>query len=914
MTHNKKIDKTYIINLKRCNLKRIHMENELNRLKKWNFDINPCFFEAIDGQCLNTLNYKFNIAAWHDLLTGKAMTKGEVGCALSHYTIWCNIIESVEKHEISSNSNFLILEDDVIFMKNFSENLTKCFKELNFYYDMLYLHRKPLDSQSELLISDNIIKPNKSYWACAYILTYNGAKKLIESNYINNIIPVDEFLPIMYGCQIMGFDKIYEKCKNISCFAVKPQLFDLIDDAFLYSETYHSGSYLSNNINSYYKNNFTIIYFGPTNGHSYERFLIYCELYRINVITIKTDKKKYFELAIEEINTWAKNKICKTLVLIIMFEQINTFCSFIPLASPEEIIDKFQTISQSMNNIIISTKTGSSNESSNKMLICAWANSLLDLWKSYCDVKLKLFPSLTEEEYLIRTTTILAMESLTKGNIMYDEYMDFFYCITNNTIFNNSFDHISMRFINPDTETIPCFVYSDENFLLGPIENYTGNGWKKNYGFIVMNNLSKEKIDLPSIYVTVRGDHNINFFEKINYPNKLLTINFVRTNDLVYSYDQNFYNNDIKNFLSTECQYYFYIDKDIIINNLNILIELLKCEKEVIAPMIICENNDAWSNFWGSINKNGYYKRSFDYLDIVKYNKKGCWNVPYITNIYLIKRNIIEKIPNLFIENNEMEIDLRMCYNFRKNDVFMYVTNMSQFGCFDFGPENKNNNEQNTESETSIFDLFKKRDKWEKKYLHAKYYENKNNLQSLSIDELCNDIYNFPLFSQAFCTEIIEHAKLYNVWSKGNNEHIDPRLGKEYYENFPTVDIQLFELGLEKHWKEIVFSYIAPIARFLYSNYKTKDINLAFIVKYSADNQASLSPHHDSSTYTVNISLNKGEGIDYDGGGCRFIRQNFILRNKEPGMCTMHPGKLTAYHEGLPVTFGVRYILVSFID
>ena len=87
---------------------------------------------------------------------------------------------------------------------------------------------------------------------------------------------------------------------------------------------------------------------------------------------------------------------------------------------------------------------------------------------------------------------------------------------------------------------------------------------------------------------------------------------------------------------------------------------------------------------------------------------------------------------------------------------------------------------------------------------------------------------------------------------------------------------------------------------------------MAFVVKYTPDNQAGLSPHHDSSTYTINIALN--DSSKYNGGGCRFIRQNFVLKNQLVGMCCMHPGRLTAYHEGLPVTSGIRYILVSFIN
>ena len=85
------------------------------------------------------------------------------------------------------------------------------------------------------------------------------------------------------------------------------------------------------------------------------------------------------------------------------------------------------------------------------------------------------------------------------------------------------------------------------------------------------------------------------------------------------------------------------------------------------------------------------------------------------------------------------------------------------------------------------------------------------------------------------------------------------------------------------------------------------------MVKYKWDEQSKLEPHHDSSSYTANIALNK-RGVDYEGGGYRFIRQNFNFYQENVGHCCIHPGKVTHYHEGLPTTKGVRYILVSFIE
>ena len=50
------------------------------------------------------------------------------------------------------------------------------------------------------------------------------------------------------------------------------------------------------------------------------------------------------------------------------------------------------------------------------------------------------------------------------------------------------------------------------------------------------------------------------------------------------------------------------------------------------------------------------------------------------------------------------------------------------------------------------------------------------------------------------------------------------------------------------------------------------------------------------------------------GGGCRFVRYNCSVTQTRLGWTFMHPGRLTHYHEGLTVTGGTRYIMVSFID
>ncbi|KAG8431599.1 hypothetical protein GDO86_018021 [Hymenochirus boettgeri] len=134
------------------------------------------------------------------------------------------------------------------------------------------------------------------------------------------------------------------------------------------------------------------------------------------------------------------------------------------------------------------------------------------------------------------------------------------------------------------------------------------------------------------------------------------------------------------------------------------------------------------------------------------------------------------------------------------------------------------------------------------------------------------------------------------------------------YENVPTVDIHMTQIGFQEEWLKFLQEYIAPVTEKLFPGYYTKaKALLNFIVRYRPDEQPSLRPHHDSSTFTINIALNR-KGIDYEGGGCRFLRYNCRVESPRKGWSFIHPGRLTHYHEGLPTTRGTRYIMVSFVD
>jgi len=211
---------------------------------------------------------------------------------------------------------------------------------------------------------------------------------------------------------------------------------------------------------------------------------------------------------------------------------------------------------------------------------------------------------------------------------------------------------------------------------------------------------------------------------------------------------------------------------------------------------------------------------------------------------------------------------------------------------------------------------------WEKVYISSDYQSYKNLSYTSFVEPQCWDIFQTPLVTEQFCTEFIANTENYGVWSGaeryGGQPRTDERLGKAYVEPVPTDDIQFNTAGFDFNdvWNNVLKTYVAPIANSIWVGYHMKvenPKNLNFVVKYSADGQPFLRKHHDSSTFSINLALNKA-GEDFEGGGTRFTRQDCTILNNTVGSILMHPGRLTHQHEGLHVTRGTRYIIVGFIE
>lgn len=334
----------------------------------------------------------------------------------------------------------------------------------------------------------------------------------------------------------------------------------------------------------------------------------------------------------------------------------------------------------------------------------------------------------------------------------------------------------------------------------------------------------------------------------------------------------------------------------------------------VIAPLLKPSGSSIDSNFWGELNHNSlFYKRSSDYLEIAEGRRTGLFNVPYAWNLLFVEKDLFTN-EILFTRDysSNRGVDMAWCKNvthFGGSFIKVLSPSFGSIGPY-YEPENINDLQNQVAPTVSpgivtLYD-FKEgsREKWIDAYINPDFMKT----QRLG-NELIPHVHLTAAFTKRFCDEMIAAALAHpDKWSdRGADKHFDERIGG--VEMHPTNDIHLKDFGLEEMWNYVTHEIVGQAVWNEY-RYSTKGINLAFVVRYKPNKQASLRPHHDSSTYTTNICLNS----DFEGGGCRFIRSGATVCLKTPGLMLLHPGKFTHMHEGLQVSGGERYILVTFIN
>jgi GR25 family glycosyltransferase involved in LPS biosynthesis len=907
--------KIYVINLKKDISQRQRIISMFQQLNITNYEI----FDAVNGNELK--HFEIN-KEWYDPWSHLHLTKGEVGCALSHYQLWQKIKKEKKMAMILEDDFIIDNEKQFVECANYEEEYTKkvCSK-----FEVLYLGRKKMSQDTEqnftilpsekskspllktILEQSQIVNAKFSYWCIGYILTPIGAHTLTTNyDFSKNIFPVDEYIPWMYGQNDLTyvFGSYCHTPQANKYLAIEPSIIKPKNNAFADSNTYFSTPV------PVYNTECDLITVATDENDCVKRYRKSCLKYGFDPVILGLDdawnggdmsagqgggqKVNFLKRYLQDIST---NK------LIIFTDSYDVICN----NHVQFILKKYKE--NFSGKIVFGAETS------------CWPDKNLAERYPIVDVKNKFLNSgnfmgwsddikkiiekpiqNSDDDQLYYTHRLFeSLNGTIDTKIVLDYNNELFFCLngeTNNYALEKNKSCLTVR------DKRPTFIHGNGppaiKRELNYIGNYTTEGYNSTYGYKV-NPLKNS----PKILIVYDELHNpseefVSGLINLDYSSELITLLYLfknKPNSKVYSkFNKNVIcvkkNNSLTEIMefvkSNDAEHVFYITSYATITNPKVLKCLLSEKKDIICPILV-KPNELYSNFWGDIGPTNFYKRSKNYIDIVNYKEKGCWNVSYVWYCCLIKRTLFNE--DNFLKNLEKGTgeDMAFCYNMRKQNKFMYVLNTEYFGYY------------SEESDITDLNSYKINEKaWEEKYIDSSFRDNMD-----VFEVVCPDVHKIKMFTPRFCEELIKAAEENDSWSKGGNKHYDKRLRNT--ENHPTQDVHLNQIGLEDMWKFALKKYISPLIWNIYK-YSYKDINISFIVKYSMDGQKELRPHHDSSAFTTSICLND----DFEGGGCHFIRQDKKVINKDIGSVIIHPGRLTHYHQGLPITKGTRYIMVSF--
>ncbi|KAK0140483.1 Procollagen galactosyltransferase 2 [Merluccius polli] len=215
-------DEIYLINLKRRLDRRNRMLNTMASL-----GLHATLMDAVDGKALNTSQLQAlgieMMPGYKDPYSGRVLTRGEIGCFLSHHSTWVQVVERGLRQ-------ILVLEDDVRFEPRFKRRLQAIMDDIDktqLDWDLIYVGRKRMQvQQPERSIKDvnNLVVADYSYWTLGYALSQQGARKLLAAQPLSKMLPVDEFLPVMFNKHPNTEFMSHFEPRDLRAFSAEPLL------------------------------------------------------------------------------------------------------------------------------------------------------------------------------------------------------------------------------------------------------------------------------------------------------------------------------------------------------------------------------------------------------------------------------------------------------------------------------------------------------------------------------------------------------------------------------------------------------------------------------------------------------------------------------------------------------------------
>lgn len=206
---------------------------------------------------------------------------------------------------------------------------------------------------------------------------------------------------------------------------------------------------------------------------------------------------------------------------------------------------------------------------------------------------------------------------------------------------------------------------------------------------------------------------------------------------------------------------------------------------------------------------------------------------------------------------------------------------------------------KNVQEETPYFEILDTADwdAWKLKYVNQSMLKGQYDLM---VDDMGDNVFEFPLFTEKFCKEAVALSEGLDKWTVDRHEF------------YPTNDVLLQDIGLQDAYHQVLTEVVYPLCIHLWTLEGKGWDNMFsenFLARYTTDRQSHLALHHDFSHVTMVVKLND----EFDGGGTWFPKYNLLSNPERVGVATLHPGMVTHLHGARPIYAGKRYICVSFM-
>lgn len=215
-------EEVFMINLQRRTDRRDRMLRTL-----YEQEIACKVIAAVDGKAMNVSEINdmgiHMLPGYSDPYHGRPLTKGELGCFLSHYNIWKEIVERGLKTS-------LVIEDDLrfeVFFKRRLQNLMTEVESQGLDWDLIYIGRKRMQiehPEKSVPKIHNLVEADYSYWTLGYMMSLQGAQKLMRAEPLKRMLPVDEFLPVMFNKHPVSDYMEQFETRDLKAFSAEPLL------------------------------------------------------------------------------------------------------------------------------------------------------------------------------------------------------------------------------------------------------------------------------------------------------------------------------------------------------------------------------------------------------------------------------------------------------------------------------------------------------------------------------------------------------------------------------------------------------------------------------------------------------------------------------------------------------------------